>query len=341
MAILALCHQKRHIKKQAKKKNISREERDDQLERVNDEKERVYQSAGIVLGKDDKFDKEFIEFAARRNVTRKTLADYGYDKDAPEFQSPSHESIEKHADKHGLSYEDSKVYLEHEVDKRKTKAKGDAEAAMLADNADAKHKAAVAAQITKLGSELSGVADEFKEAFDAFESNKKAHIAGGGNKDDADYKKLQRDQRAMLREGTFRKREILQQPANYHTDLTQGALVRTAQDGMNYARLFEMDISDPLQQDIFVNLSVQANQEQQNQLLRAGTPQQIKLFAETLAKHGMKVSKVIMDNLEPMVQLEAYQLQAVAKYMKAGMTRTVAEGKAGRMRIEDLKKELR
>lgn len=206
---------------------------------------------------------------------------------------------------------------------------------------DAEYDIRVKREVAKLRKALGDIPSELTQALDDFEDKKRKHIADGGKKEDPEYKKLQRDQRSMLRESTFQQREIIDQRANYKTDLTQGALVRTAQDGMNYERLFEMDISDPVQRDIFVNLSLQANQAQQGQILKAGTPQQVKLFAETLARAGIKVSKVIMDNLEPMVAAHVYELQYIAKKMKEGWTYAQAQADTLGKDLAFYKKELR
>lgn len=90
-----------------------------------------------------------------------------------------------------------------------------------------------------------------------------------------------------------------------HTDYAGKAVLSEAADGAHYSRLAEMDLTDPEQLTLFKDLVRRSTQGQQRQLLEEGTPEQTRVFADTLATEGIKINKNILDNLTPHDKKEA------------------------------------
>lgn len=157
-------------------------------------------------------------------------------------------------------------------------------------------------------------------------------------KDKDKLAKLLQEQNALLRAQAGLKREAANAHLDAGRDLATGAVVRDVNDGMDYARLYEIDVADAEQRRVFKNYARHASQDQQAQLLRAGTPIQIKIFANTLARTGKKVSKVITDNLEPTVKNDLFKLMWEMKYVREGMDRIEAKQQAASMNDADLSK---
>jgi hypothetical protein len=105
------------------------------------------------------------------------------------------------------------------------------------------------------------------------------------------------------------------------------SVLRNATDGANFSRLEEMDIKNPAEKALFEDLAKVATQGQQRQLLEAGNAGQIKLFAETLVSAGVKLGKIVTDNLSMVPREKAYRKIAATKFQQEDASLTPRQAK--------------
>ncbi|MBU1202843.1 hypothetical protein KKH39_02265 [Patescibacteria group bacterium] len=140
----------------------------------------------------------------------------------------------------------------------------------------------------------------------------------------SEKRKFERERDTLFKAQSSRRRDISGIQIDSGRDYAAGAMVREVSDGMDYSRLHEMDISKGENRELFKDFARHATQDQQRHILQEGTPEQIRLFAETLARTGKKVNKIIMDNLEPAFKKELATLVVVQNAIKDGMDREAA-----------------
>lgn len=219
---------------------------------------------------------------------------------------------------------------------------------------EAIEKNANVARLSQIASKISDKRDDSGEAEGTLlrsieEKEKKAKEKGIGfaeleTKDPEyklqkeNYQKLLAEQKRLEKEQKAEKRRALDLSEEENDFYVRSAL-KNATDGMNYARLQEMDIENPEQRELFIKLTKVATLDQERQLVMEGNPAQIRLFAKTITSLGRKPGKVVTDNLPASVQREVFTDLFIQRRVKEGSTKEAAQKEAEGMTNKQLKDE--
>jgi len=163
--------------------------------------------------------------------------------------------------------------------------------------------------------------------------------AGGG--DQSKIEALMRQQIILERRQGAKLRGILGNYVDDRQNKASKALLKDANDGADYSRLFEVDVHNSGGRHIIEEMAKVSSQGQQRQFLEVATPAQLKVFAEALASTGQKLNKVIVDNLTKKEKLRVAQITYVYNQMQEGASEKDAWENVHRENHEDLVKSLK